>query len=427
LWCGVGRAGEPLTVGEAEVVSNVVAHSFALRAAAQETEAAGARLAEAQARRGPSVDAAAQAARYSGLEEAALGPQIVIPEISTRYGASLSVSQPLFTGGRLRAGVEAAGRQGAAAGARRDARRADVALEALAAYWTWSKACHALSSFDAAVARMEAHARDMRSRQEAGLATENDALATEVLLDRTRLQRQEARRRDELAQARLAFLMGRELPAGAVPAPAAALPADDPAAWAAALAEAMTNRRERAASGQELAAAEAGLRGARAAFWPQVSALARYENSRPNNLFFPPVDEWNDDAFAGVALQWNLLDWGLARSRAAEAAARREQARLSVEETDARIALEVREARIGLQNARERLALARRAEESAQRNLKVANDLWQGGLARHADVLDAHAQLTEARYDSTAAADDAALAGAALRHATGRLLAEYPR
>jgi outer membrane protein len=181
------------------------------------------------------------------------------------------------------------------------------------------------------------------------------------------------------------------------------------------------------AYGKAAESADAEVRRARAAFFPQASAVARYEQLRPNNLFFPPEDEWNADAFAGVAIQWNLLDWGLARSRTAEVEARREQARLRAGQADERIVLQVREARIGLQNATDRLALARRAEESAGHNLKVATDLWQSGLARHSDVLDAHARLTDAQYDAVAAAADVVLAQAAMKHATGRLHARDPR
>jgi outer membrane protein TolC len=63
--------------------------------------------------------------------------------------------------------------------------------------------------------------------------------------------------------------------------------------------------------------------------------------------------------------------------------------------------------------------VAQRVETSARRNLAAATDLWRNGLARHADVLDAHAQLTDAQYALMAARADLELALAALDHATG--------
>jgi outer membrane protein TolC len=68
-----------------------------------------------------------------------------------------------------------------------------------------------------------------------------------------------------------------------------------------------------------------------------------------------------------------------------------------------------------------RARVAARAAQSAQRSVTTATDLWNNGLAAHADVLDAHSQLTDAQFECIAAAADAALATAALEHAVGAL------
>ena len=67
------------------------------------------------------------------------------------------------------------------------------------------------------------------------------------------------------------------------------------------------------------------------------------------------------------------------------------------------------------------MEVAERAGGSAARNLQSATDLWQNGLARHSDVLDADAQLTDAQYEKVAACADVARAEAAYRHAVGIL------
>ena len=157
-----------------------------------------------------------------------------------------------------------------------------------------------------------------------------------------------------------------------------------------------------------------------------MSLIARYEVANPNQYFFPPRAEWNHDAFAGIAVSWNIFDWGLTRAKAAEAQGRANQARLRSELVDDQIALEVREARISAQDAAARLGVAERAARSAQRNVQAATDLWQNGLARHAEVLDAHAQLTDAEYEIIAARAAVALAQAAIEHAIGCRLPAIP-
>ena len=402
-----------------QVVRAALSHSFALRSADHETEAARQRYDQAAAQALPVVDLKMNAAHYEGLEDSALGPNLVIPAISDRYAASVGITQPLYTGGRIDALKESSTFQQSAAENARRGTRADIMLQALAAYWNWSKAFYSANALQASVARMEAHATDMRNQYQAGLATENDKLATEVLLDQTRLRLESARRRVDITRARIAFLTGQDLPADSVPE-AAIVPRElavPPEADSLALAR--TNRPERTARVMEGRSFAALVTASRAERRPQVFLTSRYEWAQPNSMFFPPEEEWNEDAFAAVAINWTLLDWGLLKAKAAEAAIRSAQADLRLAQTEESIALEVKEARIGLQDALERVKVADRVTQSAQRNLEAATSLWQGGLARHSDVLDAHAQLTDTQNEVITARADAALAKAALEHALG--------
>ena len=223
-----------------------------------------------------------------------------------------------------------------------------------------------------------------------------------------------------LLKERIIFLTGQPLAANCQPEKTAAT-VPPPPAEEVLLQAAQTGRPEHAARQSEVQAAEAQVKVTRADYYPQVSLVARYEEGRPNLNNIPPVDKWQDDAYAGVAVSWNLFDWGLRKGRVAEAKARSEQARLRLGETDDLIVLEVREARINVQDVRQRLEVAERAQRSAQRNLEAATDLWQNGLNRHSDVLDALGQLTDTEYEVTTARADLALAQAALDHAVGRL------
>lgn len=420
---GMGWGKGVQAVSPEQVVADALAHSPALRISSQEVDAARAERKGANAQALPSLTLEARAGRYEGLVEGALGPGITIPAIEDRYAAAVRLSQPLYAGGRIVNQKRSAAHRHAGARQRLQSTRADLILEALTAYWNWSKAFYSLEALRAAVARMEAHAADMRNLHEAGLATDNDTLATDVILDRTRLQLEEALRRVGLAEARIAFLTGAEVPAGAVPAKAEAAgggtipPIEDCAAAA------VTRRPDRAAAELESRSAEAQARASRAGLRPQVALTAHYEQARPNLLNIPPADEWRDDAFAGIVATWDVFDGGLERARAAQARARAEQARLRLQQADEQIVLEVRAAGIDLSNARDRVAVSERAESSARRNVEAATDLWKNGLARHAEVLDAHALLTEAEAQVVASRADVALAQAAFDHAVGRLAA----
>jgi outer membrane protein TolC len=252
------------------------------------------------------------------------------------------------------------------------------------------------------------------------MVTDNELLATEVQLDQTRLFLEEAQNRVSITRAQIEFLTGTPLQEDAVPEKAVI-----PAGSANTDTNLVVDRPETAARTFDVKASEAQLQSSRSDFYPQLALTARYEQANPNLMDFPPADEWKYDAFAGVTLSWNLLDWGLTRARAAEATARAEQARLRLSQVEEQITLEVQEAQINLQDAVSRVAVAARAGQSAERNLQAATDLWQNGLARHSDVLDAMAQLTDAQYQLSATQADVLLARAALKHATGELSRQY--
>ncbi|HOW96746.1 MAG TPA: TolC family protein [Kiritimatiellia bacterium] len=431
LFLALGPAGfaatePPEPVCADAIVAQALAYSLRLKSAEQDVRAAAASLAQAGAQGLPTVSAEARAAHYEGLKETALSPTMIIPEIPDRYGAVIGVSQPLYTGGRVSSLKQAAALQSDAARQALAGTESDVVLEALSSYWSWSRAFFALRALRASVDRMEAHARDMKNMNEAGLATDNDRLSTEVLLERTRLQRTEAERNEALARAKLDFLTGASLPSNAAADEAAASPAADPAPESVLLEMAATNRPEVRAAALEARSAAKAVRAARAGYGPELALSARYEQARPNTLIFPPEDEWQDDAFVGVVASWALFDSGLTRGRVLEARARAEQADLRRRQAEDRVALEVRQARVALANAGERAVVAGRARDSAALNLQSATDLWQNGLARHADVLDAHAQLTDAEFALVSARADAVVARAALDHAVGILAAPKP-
>jgi len=413
-------------VSVAVIISNTLARSRTLLAARYEVDIARAVAGQAGAAALPSVDLRGSAARYSGLTDSSLGA-LTLPAIEDRYSISAGVSQPLFTGGKIMKLRRAARLSGDAAESRLEETESDVVLQAVAAYWNWSKAVHSTAALGTAVARMEAHSADTRNLLAAGMATENDSLAADVLLEQTRLRLQESIDAARTAKVRLRFITGMELAGDDTPVKPAKLAGQQLLEAETMIAQALGNRAAPQAAKLEADAATARAAAARADFYPQVQLGARYEQSQPNPLFFPPAEEVNDDYFAGVTATWSLIDWGMTRNKAREAAARQQQAALRYQDAVERVRLDVEEARIAMENAVEREKVADRAEQSATRNLQLVENMWTNGLARHSEVLDAQSRMTDAQYQLVSARADGCLADAALRHAVGRPMIEATR
>lgn len=417
-----GLAQEPALVIEPElVVSNTLAYSRQIKTADLDIQAAEARQKQAQAQALPKLSADSKASWYTGLKDSSFGPAFTIPAIEDRYGAGVSINQPAYTGGRITSQKQGATFQKQAALSNRDATEADLRYRALSAYWSWSKAYYGVETLQASVQRTEALSKETRDRLGAGMATENDALSTEVLLDQTRLQLAAARRGVQLALSTLTFLTGRDFPSNSLPRQAAVVPEPVLAAEPALIAGALKNRPELEASRLDAKAAETAVKTARSEYYPQLGLTARYEEARPNQMIIPPQDQWDGDGFAGITLNWSLFDWGLTRAKVKEASTRTAQAQLRRDQWQDQIIWETRQARINLVDAQERVVVANRAEASARKNLESATALFKNGLLRYSEMLDANAKLTVAQNEAIATRADAILARAALEHAIGNL------
>ena len=413
--------GQRTTLTPNDVITRALAHSPVLRDASEEINAATWHRRQAEAQGHPVLDVRADAAHYEGIENASLGPGLMLPEIGNRYAASADITLPLLTGGRIPALRDNATWLQDAARHMHQSTQDEIAWQATVAYWTWARAYRLADAAQAAVKRMEAHAADLTALRKAGLATENDRLAAVVQLDQTRLKLTEIRRQTEQALADMALLTGPALPPGGEPL----LPDVDPVASLPELSsvvdKALTNRTDLAAARDKLQASRRQVAVVRTDDRPQVALTARLEEGRPNAVDFPPTDTWKDDAFVGAMVRWNLWDGGLSRAKAGEARAHAAQAALAVEQVADRIEWQVKTARINLASALDRVPVARHAEESAILNVKTATDLWKNGLARHSDVLEAESRLTEAEFETIAILTEVKIAQAQLRHAIGVL------
>lgn len=395
------------------VVAEALAYSRALRMSSEDVQMAEAREREAASAARPVLSLDARAAWYTGLEDAALGPAIVIPGIEERYAAGVNAAQPLYAGGRIRRTREAAEQSHRAAKFLREAAQARVELAARQLYWEWSKASGTVAALEKSIRRMEAHGADLQKWREAGVATDAARLSAEVRTDQTRLRLQQAQGAEKKIRARIEWITGRPLKSGDMPQPPMESLDRTPKEEIV-----LHPRPESLAARLQERAAQAAISAERSGRRPSLNLAARYEWANPNALFFPPESEWNDDASVALLVSWNLWDGGrtAARVRGAQAGAMR--ARLAAEQSEEDAKLEVREAQIDYDTALRRLSVAERALKSAETNRADAAAQWKNGMARHAEYLDAESDVAVADCEVNAAAADVWTARAALRHAT---------
>jgi outer membrane protein len=303
-----------------QAIASALAHAPAVKAAEADNEAAAARLDQARAERRPMAVASAEA----GTGTSDLGGFFGIgrESVSPR-AARLSLQQPLFTGGAVRAGVAAARAGGEAAEASLADARLNLRAEVAAVFMQVMTAEQSVTLQQSQVEALAALAEQARLKFEAGDVPRTDLAQAEMRWADARAGLAQAQGDLAVARARYRSLTGDE--AIGLEPPDRLPPA--PPSLEDALLKARLDAKRIEAAEAALRAAEEGVRRARAAGSPTVALVA--EASSVRDQFFPGYQA--DGAMIGVQARWPLYSGGRTAGKAAEAVAARDKARAQLE------------------------------------------------------------------------------------------------
>jgi outer membrane protein len=432
---------KPLTVDECVALG--LANSKGLHASAAAVEASAAKTKEAGAALLPALKLGAGYTRLSevppfevhlpfpsGLPFQLPDKIVVSQNYFNNYSLRLGLQQPLYTGGRLRAGVAAAKFAAEVSALDLAKDRADLAYALRSAYWSLYKAGEFVKTIDENVAGTEAHLADVRNFFDQGLLTRNDILRAEVQLSNVRLARLDAADAAELAQVRLNSLLGLPLEteielATKIDETAAPKGADAPSypdeeGDASGLFEkALVRRPEPRAMDLKVKAGEAGVALARSGRYPQVYLAGNLYDIRPNSRLLPAKDKFYATWDISFNISMDLWNWGATARQTEQAKARLAQAQDALGMVRDAVALELRQCRLELDGARAKIAVAREAVNQAEENLRVVRERFREGVALNTDVLDAEVLTLQTKTTLIQALVDAELAGSRLRKALG--------
>ncbi|NTU51195.1 MAG: TolC family protein [Candidatus Aminicenantes bacterium] len=424
--------GRPLSLDEA--ISAGLEASPALHAARMRADASAARALEMAAGRLPSVKLGAGYTRLSEVPpfEVTLPisptPIVVSESYFNSWSLRLSVQQPLFTGFRLEAGTESARMLERSAGQDLEKDRSEFIFAVKSAYWGLVRA----REFDAVVGenvrQVREHLKDVRAFFDQGLLTRNEVLRTELQLSNAELLAIDARNAAEVARTSLNTLIGLSVETDlelttSVESLASRAPdegaGEDPLAARSLIDRALATRPELKSAEFRIKASEAGLKAARAGFYPQVALAGNVYGLRPNPRIMPARDVLYGTWDVGVAVSFDIWNWGQTKSQAEQAKAQLAQARDARKLLEDQAVLDVLQSRLALAQARDKITVAAVAVGQAEENLRTVREMFRQGVALNADVMDAEVFLLQAKLSRTQAAIDLALAQARLEKALG--------
>jgi outer membrane protein len=396
-----------------------------LQASRLVTESTRATLAAARGARLPSVDVQAgrthlsetPTAQGSFTLPASLGSvdlDLALPLQQPNFTSyRAEVTLPLYTGGRISQGIDAARNGVNAADYDAQRMRLDVKLAVAEAYVAVLRTRRLIGVVQSNVTSLTAFARDVDNLYDQGLVARNDTLAAQVALADARQREIVAGNALDLAQAAYNRLLGRPLDQKTDLAELDVL--SGPSDLAENSDRADTQRPELKALDAQHQALVAQSRAVRGGTLPQVAVSGGY--TFQENRYQANEGYWS----ATLGVKWALFDGGILRNQAAAVAARAASTQALRDDAASLVALQVRQAWLDTQETGKRIDVARTALASAEENLRIARDRYNQGLANHTEVLEAETLRTRSHTNYYAALYDAALARLRLKRATGDL------
>ncbi len=426
-----------LTVDLRSAVERALSASPVLAGALDALRAAGASRSVAERQYAPSLVASAGYTHSSPIEPGTISVPFPAPAGSTislpaplqdSTSFRIALQQPLYTGGRIAAGISAAGAAAESARAEALSRRRAVGAATEQAWWYLVLATESEKAVAENLAAVTAHRKDAERRLAQGTGTKNELLSWEMQEVEAGVRRRAAATDLAAARARLNILMG--LPWNAPTAarlpgtpeigmdPGDTAPLSD-AAGGGLLDTALARRPEIDAARARIAVHEAAEAQARSSLRPSVYLTGDVAYADPDPKAFPQRSGFEFLWDVGLVASFDLGQVPAALAQIEDARAQAAQAREELVQMRDSLTLELVQARFDLEKARDRFVSSAAAVNLAEENVRVQRDRYTAGIALASELSDAEASLLSARLDRTRSLVAWELARATLRDAGG--------
>ncbi len=392
--------------------------------AAARSDVDGARAGEQAARgaRWPTVDANAGYTRLNNSPAL----DVATPGFTFRSGpifkddqfvsGNVQMKLPLYAGGQISAGIDAAHQAYVGAAEIQQATTGALKLEVAEAYVGILRAGRAVQVAEASVTSLEAHASDVQHMVERELVPRSDLLAARVALANSEQVRVRAANAVDIARAVYNRHLGE--PLDRAPDLDDRVPGDGALASQsveALIKQAMDTRSELKGLAARVGSLESQSKAESGKLLPQLALTGGYTH------FDNQILDRQNVSMVGVGVTWNLFDGGQARNRAAALRSASRSAGKRLEDLRSNIELEVRRSWLDVMEAQARVKASTEAVAQSEENLRITRELYGAGLGTNTQVLDAVTLQTNAATNRDNAVLDESLARLRLEYAVGVL------
>lgn len=380
-------------------------------------------------------DKIAATARLPKIEGSATGAY-VLPDIEMTgmelamrgtYMAGLTLTQPIYTGGKISAGRQMArlGRQIADQQLRMT--RMDVLVDADNAYWSYIAVRRKVRMLESYSTQMDTIYKQTSSAVAAGMAIENDLLRIEAKRTEIEYQLQRARNGADLCRMALCNVIGAPLDTAIEPTDTT-FNIESPTAMSLDIAR----RPEVGLLEKQIDVNMQRIRDARSEMLPTVGLSAGYSYygniklngfaDMGNGTTVPYTQEFRDGiGIAMLAVKIPIFHWGESRKKMHKARYELDNSQLELQRNMRLMSIEAQQAVQNVEDGYRMIHTAESGLRQAEENLRVMRNRHAAQMAPLTDLLDAQSQWQQAASNRIEAATQYQIYRTEYLRATGRL------
>ncbi len=305
------------------------------------------------------------------------------------------VTQPLYKGGAISAGIRAARIYTVLVDEQLRGTYQSVIYNTRKAYYDALLARELVKADDEAVRVASAHLDDVEKNFAAGMVASFDVLRSKVEISNLTAQQVQDQNRYHLAMTTLYNLIGVSQGSTAIlSTPLVYEPFSTPD-MAKAVQSAFMYHTDLLQGELNVRLLREALSVANSPFWPELHAVFNYLYARPepNN---PLLHDWGTDWSAGLQATYTLFEGFKAVAQAREAEISLRQSRVTLYDTEQRVLLQVRQALLNIEDAVKFVNSQKANVDQATEALRLARLGFNQGIRKQVEVDDALRALTTA-------------------------------
>lgn len=416
---------QPLTLEQA--IDMGVKNSKTLQGSKARLEEATAAVKEAEQRKLPDVSVSASYLRVTNptinLKTQTGGggggsdtTQTTTPKVTQAAYGIANVSLPLYSGLRIKHGIEASKFLEQAAKLDADNDREGVILNIVDAYNNLYKAKLQIDVIDSSLSQSQQRVKDFTNLESNGLLARNDLLKSQLQVSNIQLSLLDAQNNLKLNTIVLDLLLGLPDSTQLVldSSSFANLPAlgnsDDFRQ------QALQNRKDLQAVDYRIKAQNSAVKSAQGEKYPSIALTGGYVAADIPN-FLTIYNAVN----VGVGVSYSLSSLWKTDAKVAQAKAREREAEAGRSELSDQIQLQVGRAYLSYSSALERIKVYGEAIAQAEENYRITKNKFDNSLETTTNLLEAEVAQLQARLNYTTAKSDAAAAYKRLQQSIGSL------